>query len=205
MNTEIIVEERSQVAQARRETVALANRMAFDASVTDTLGLAVTEIATNLVKHGGGGTVLMAPLIAASVGGIEIIAIDRGPGIANVAQSMRDGHSTAGSPGLGLGSLSRLATNLDIYSKKGPRHRIALRTMERGEAAANQARHGRWRVHRETRRSDVWRRVDDAGWAGNPANARRGRAWPRRGRRRCRSIGRPCLRAGSGCSARGAA
>ncbi|HKP66074.1 MAG TPA: ATP-binding protein [Casimicrobiaceae bacterium] len=118
MNAEIIVEERSQVAQARREAVALAKRLAFEPNVTDTLGLAVTETATNLVKHGGGGTVLISPLTAKSVGGIEIIAIDRGPGIANVAASMRDGHSTAGSPGLGLGSLSRLATNLDIYSRK---------------------------------------------------------------------------------------
>ena len=98
--------------------LAFASRLAFDTTIIDTLALTVTEVATNLVKHGGGGTVLMAPLKDPRVDGIEIIAIDRGPGIASVATSMRDGYSTAGSPGLGLGSLLRLATNLDIYSKK---------------------------------------------------------------------------------------
>ena len=119
MNLQIAVEERSQVAHARREAVTLARRLSFDESVTDRLGLAVTETSTNLVKHGGGGRVLMAPVSDSSARGIEVIAIDRGQGIANVAASLRDGHSTAGSPGLGLGSLSRLASNFDIYSRKG--------------------------------------------------------------------------------------
>lgn len=125
MNRQIVVEERSQVAQARREAVSLATRLGFDRTDTDRLGLAVTETGTNLVKHSGGGTVLIAPLAAATISGIEIIAIDRGPGMANVAVSMRDGHSTAGSPGLGLGSLSRIASNLDIYSQKA--HGTVLR------------------------------------------------------------------------------
>ena len=116
MNVELIAEERSQIAHVRREAVAFASRLAFDTTIIDTLALTVTEVATNLVKHGGGGTVLMAPLKDPRVGGIEIIAIDRGPGIANVAPSMRDGFSTAGRPGLGLCSLLRLATNLDIDS-----------------------------------------------------------------------------------------
>ena len=51
MNTEIIVEERSQIAQARREAVALARRLSIDERVADRLALAVTELATNLVKR----------------------------------------------------------------------------------------------------------------------------------------------------------
>jgi anti-sigma regulatory factor (Ser/Thr protein kinase) len=119
MNTEIIVEERSQIAQARREAVALARRLSIDERVADRLALAVTESATNLVKHAAGGKLLLAPLLGPRSIGVEVIAIDRGPGMQNVAASMRDGHSTAGSPGLGLGSISRLASNLDIYSQPG--------------------------------------------------------------------------------------
>lgn len=118
MTVQIIVEERSQVAQARREAVALARRLSIDDAVADRLGLVVTETATNLVKHGAGGKVLMTPIRAGGSTGLEVIAIDKGPGMQNVSASMRDGHSTAGSPGLGLGSISRLASNLDIYSQK---------------------------------------------------------------------------------------
>lgn len=119
MNRTIAVDERSQVGEARREAIRLAQTLGMDAPSADRLALAVTEAATNLVKHARGGEILLAPLGAAAVRGVEVIALDRGPGMANVTASIRDGHSTAGSPGLGLGSIARLATGLDIYSQPG--------------------------------------------------------------------------------------
>jgi anti-sigma regulatory factor (Ser/Thr protein kinase) len=118
-STRVLVEDASQVAQARREALALGRQTSLDAAAADRLALAVTEAATNLVKHASGGSVLLAPLADTTATGIEVIALDRGPGMSNVAASMRDGHSTAGSPGFGLGSMSRLASNLDIYSQPG--------------------------------------------------------------------------------------
>lgn len=119
MNAQIIVDEGSRVAQVRREAVALATRLSVDADATDRLALAVTEAATNLVRHARGGRILLAPLTIDDAVGVEVIALDSGPGMGNVAASMRDGHSTAGSPGLGLGSMLRLASNLDVYSRPG--------------------------------------------------------------------------------------
>lgn len=119
MNVHLRIDESSQVAQVRREAVALAHRLAIDADATDRLALAITEAATNLVKHAKDGAVLLAPLRFGECVGVEVIAIDRGPGITNVVQSMRDGHSTAGSPGFGLGSMARITSNLDIYSRPG--------------------------------------------------------------------------------------
>lgn len=117
MNRVIRVDERSQIAEARREAVRLGQSVALDAASIDQLALAVTETATNLVKHAREGRILLAPLTADGARGVEVIAVDRGPGMANVSASMRDGHSTAGSPGLGLGSIARLATDFDIYSQ----------------------------------------------------------------------------------------
>jgi len=54
MTVQIVVEERSQIAQARREAVALARRLSIDDAVADRLGLVVTETATNLIKDGAG-------------------------------------------------------------------------------------------------------------------------------------------------------
>ena len=117
MNRVIRVDERSQVAEARREAVRLGQSVALDATSIDQLALAVTEAATNLVKHAREGRILLAPITADAARGVEVIAIDRGPGMANVSVSMRDGHSTAGSPGLGLGSIARLGTGFDMYSQ----------------------------------------------------------------------------------------
>ena len=117
--TQVVVEEASQVSQARREALAFARQLSLDAATADRLALVVTEAATNLVKHAKAGRMLLAPLASGAVAGFEVITLDRGPGMRSVAASMRDGHSTSGSPGLGLGSISRLASNLDIYSQPG--------------------------------------------------------------------------------------
>jgi anti-sigma regulatory factor (Ser/Thr protein kinase) len=115
----LAVMESSQVGEARRQAAAMAGRLGFDAGAAGRAALVVTEAATNIVKHAKGGEILLRALEQDAAAGIELIALDRGPGMDNVAGSMRDGHSTAGSPGLGLGSLARAASGLEIYSQPG--------------------------------------------------------------------------------------
>ncbi len=82
-----------------------------------TLGILATEMATNAVRHASHGQ-----LIARSLGspgqpaGVELLALDRGPGMANVAECLRDGFSTGGTMGNGLGAVSRLASTFDVFS-----------------------------------------------------------------------------------------
>jgi len=109
----------SAVAQARRGASELALRLGFDAHGSANVALAVTECATNVIKHAGEGTMLFRPLVNSDVAGIEVLSIDKGPGMASVPQSMRDGYSTAGSPGLGLGALSRLTSNFEMFTQAG--------------------------------------------------------------------------------------
>ena len=81
------------------------------------MALVVTEAATNLVKHAGGGEILVGA--SGAVRGVEVLSLDRGPGMVNVAACLRDGFSSAGTPGTGLGAISRLATRFDIHSSPG--------------------------------------------------------------------------------------
>ena len=113
------VEHVSQVAEARREAVALARSLGYDEARAGTVALAVTEAATNLVKHAGRGEILVGRIVRRDVDALDFLVLDRGPGITNVAASLRDGTSSAGSPGLGLGSLSRLASDFEVYSQRG--------------------------------------------------------------------------------------
>jgi anti-sigma regulatory factor (Ser/Thr protein kinase) len=116
----IPVTEQSQIGEARRAAVSMAAAAGLGEAEAGKLAITVTEAATNILKHGGGGEILLRSLDD----GIEMLAIDRGPGIANLAQAFEDGHSTAGTQGTGLGAISRLATMADIYT--GPKLGTAL-------------------------------------------------------------------------------
>ncbi|MFZ5779197.1 MAG: ATP-binding SpoIIE family protein phosphatase [Pseudomonadota bacterium] len=119
MTTALPVADASYVASARREVEAVAKRIGLSEADRARAGLVATELATNLARHGGGGELLVQPLQSGTASGIELIAIDRGPGIANLAESMRDGCSTYGSAGTGLGAIRRQSEVFDIYSLPG--------------------------------------------------------------------------------------
>jgi len=100
-------------------TTTAARALGFAEKDTNNLALVVTEAATNLVKHAVGGQLLWRALERDHGTGLEILALDRGPGISNVGECLRNGYSTAGSLGTGLGAIARLATEFDIYSLPG--------------------------------------------------------------------------------------
>ena len=93
----------------------LADRAGFQETDSYRAGIVATELATNLVKHSTGGEVLLRT-VEDSVPTLELIAIDRGPGIADVSAALADGQSTAGSNGTGLGAIRRLSDDFDMHS-----------------------------------------------------------------------------------------
>jgi anti-sigma regulatory factor (Ser/Thr protein kinase) len=109
----IRVTESSQIAEARRRAGEIAQAAGLDETDAAKVALLVTELGSNLVKHARDGQVLLR---ASGEQTVEILSLDRGPGIANIGECMRDGYSTAGSPGTGLGALGRLSSECDIHS-----------------------------------------------------------------------------------------
>ncbi len=103
------------VAQARRGAHALGESIGLDEKSLGRLDLVVTELGTNVLKHAGGGD-----LLACIAGpGIDVIALDRGPGMADVNACLADGYSSSGTPGHGLGAVRRLSQKLHIGSWPG--------------------------------------------------------------------------------------
>jgi anti-sigma regulatory factor (Ser/Thr protein kinase) len=111
----------SQTGASRACATELAASAGFDATDAHRVGLVATEMATNLLKHApaGHGELLMRVVTTGAYAEIEILSVDRGPGMADVHRSLEDGYSTAGSSGTGLGAIRRLSDSFDVYSLPG--------------------------------------------------------------------------------------
>lgn len=115
----IAVTETSQVSEARRRGMEVAAALQLDETTRGRAALVITEAATNLLKHGGGGEVFVGPAGIAPARGVQVIAVDKGRGIANVSSSLEDGYSTTGTAGTGLGAIVRASSSFDIYTMPG--------------------------------------------------------------------------------------
>lgn len=113
------VTEPSQVGEARRAAAGLVRRLGFGETEAGKVGVVVTEAANNLVKHAGGGEIVLRELVERPEGGIEVLSIDKGPGMVDPAKCLRDGYSSAGTPGTGLGAISRFSLDFDLFSFPG--------------------------------------------------------------------------------------
>jgi anti-sigma regulatory factor (Ser/Thr protein kinase) len=113
------IADASQIGEARRQVMEYARHLGFDETQSGKVGIAVNESGTNLLKHAGGGIFLVCALLRSGKTGLEFIVLDRGPGIRDVPHALKDGVSTAGTLGGGLGSLSRIGERFDIYSAPG--------------------------------------------------------------------------------------
>ncbi len=115
----ITAAEQSEIGSARRQAMALASALDFDELQCSRLGIVVTEAAHNLSRHGGGGEILLTPWQLGESAGIDMVAIDRGAGISDVSTALQDGYSTGGTPGTGMGALSRQAYLFELDTRPG--------------------------------------------------------------------------------------
>jgi len=133
MYQRLMVVESSQTAEARRRARALAVENGFDETAAEKVAIVTTEAATNLLKHGGGGEIYLGASGETGPALINMIALDRGPGMNGVA-CREDGFSTSGTPGTGLGAMSRLSALFDVYSRRGWGTAIFAQISEKGTA-----------------------------------------------------------------------
>ena len=113
--------ESGNVGEARRLVSALCRTLGFSETRTAEAAIVVTELATNLVKHtgGAGGDLVLRPMTVTGAVGLEILCWDKGPGMVNSAESLRDGYSTTGTLGVGLGAVRRLSQEFDLFAAPG--------------------------------------------------------------------------------------
>jgi anti-sigma regulatory factor (Ser/Thr protein kinase) len=115
----IEITEAAHAGDARRKAVAMASAMQMDETRCGQIALVTTEVATNVIKHAGRGYILLQKLRRNGDFGIRIMGVDKGPGIADFALALEDGHSTASTMGGGLGAIKRLSNSFSVYSASG--------------------------------------------------------------------------------------
>ncbi len=155
----IEVTEASAVGEVRRAVSGLAGELGLEEGTTGRLSVIATELATNIVKHATRGIVLIGPEGAT----VEVIALDTGPGIADIAQALRDGHSTTATSGTGLGAVSRMADFFDLYSARTFGTAVLARVAERAVKGPANAAAISVPVRNEHVNGDGWDCIEDDG------------------------------------------
>ena len=112
---DIAVSESSQVGEARRAASRLAADHDLDETAVGRIAIIVTELGNNLARHATKGRLLIGCRKTDEGCQLEVISIDSGPGM-DVARCLRDGFSSGGTPGTGLGAVQRLSTDFSAFS-----------------------------------------------------------------------------------------
>jgi anti-sigma regulatory factor (Ser/Thr protein kinase) len=115
----VLVEDLSQVGSARRAADAVARECGLDDTRRGIVGIVATEAATNLARHARAGALFAQRSANAGPSGVEMLAVDAGPGMHDLDRAFADGFSTGGTPGTGLGAIRRQADELDVYTAPG--------------------------------------------------------------------------------------
>jgi serine/threonine-protein kinase RsbT len=114
------------VVHVRQTTRAWAIELGFRLVDQTKLVTAASELARNTIDYGGGGTVLFESLDDGARRGLRLTFEDAGPGIDDIELALRDGYTTGGGLGLGLGGARRLVNEFEISSAPGKGTRVTI-------------------------------------------------------------------------------
>jgi serine/threonine-protein kinase RsbT len=109
----------ADIVEARGEGRALAGRLGFSRTDATLIATAISEIGRNILVHAGRGEVAIAETAKDGLLGIEVVAHDTGPGIADVERALSEGYATGNGLGLGLPGAKRLMDEFTIDTELG--------------------------------------------------------------------------------------
>jgi anti-sigma regulatory factor (Ser/Thr protein kinase) len=131
---QIPIDQLFDCAMAQKTARQFACGLGFGEQASEEIVLVVAELASNLVKHAGCGALTLRPLNNGERIGIEVETEDHGPGMRDVEEAFKDGYSTGGGLGYGLGTVNRLMDELEVSSTAALGTRILCRRWLRVEA-----------------------------------------------------------------------
>lgn len=115
----VSIEAEADIAAARRVVRDVATKIGFGVTETVRIVTAASELGRNVHKYAGKGIMHWRWLNNGGANGIELCFEDHGPGIANLDEALKEGHSTGGGLGMGLPGAKRLMDQMEIRTEKG--------------------------------------------------------------------------------------
>lgn len=115
-----------EVVKTRQKVRAWAIEMGFSLVDQTKLVTAASELARNTIDHGAGGTFRLEAIDEGNRVGLKLTFQDQGSGIEDIELALKDGYSTAGGLGLGLGGAKRLMNEFEIVSQVGEGTRVTV-------------------------------------------------------------------------------
>lgn len=120
------VHQESNIVSVRQAVRRLAIEIKLSLVDQTKIVTAASELARNLLVYGGGGEVIMEIISNGPRTGLRVQFVDQGPGILDVEQALRDGFTSGGGMGLGLGGARRLVNDFELDSEPGKGTRVCI-------------------------------------------------------------------------------
>jgi len=121
----------ADIVSARQKGRELASQCGFPSTDLAVIATAISELARNIVRYAVHGEIILRLLDENGKRGVEVVAVDDGPGIADLALAMQDGYSSSGGLGLGLPGTRRLMDEFEIVSDFGKGTAVTVRRWKR--------------------------------------------------------------------------
>ena len=123
----IVIVDDADIVSARQQGRETAEKLGLSATESTLVATAISEIARNIMSHAGEGEIAIHLVAVEGARGIEVVARDDGPGIADIERAMQDGYSTGPGLGLGLPGARRLMDEFDVMSEVGVGTTVVMR------------------------------------------------------------------------------
>lgn len=120
-----IVQEGDVVA-ARATGREMSRELGFSEVAYVKVATAISELARNILKYAGTGRLTLRPLTGARKG-IEVVASDQGPGIADIEAVLDPGYRSKTGMGAGLRGTRRLMDHFELTSQVGSGTTVIIR------------------------------------------------------------------------------
>jgi serine/threonine-protein kinase RsbT len=122
----VAIDSDADVVTARQEARSMGAELGFSSTDLTLLATAISELARNITTYAGRGEVALRVVRARGREGIEVLASDEGPGIADVELALQDGYTTGNGLGLGLPGARRLVDEFELDTAPGAGTRVRL-------------------------------------------------------------------------------